>query len=52
MIYVCTVCGYQYNEDAEMKSFAKLPADWSCPVCNAPKSSFQELEVNYNDSDG
>ena len=52
MLYVCAVCGYQYNEDVEIKSFEALPDDWQCPICNAPKSEFQNIEVNYNESDG
>jgi rubrerythrin len=33
--FVCTVCGYVYEGEA-------LPADYTCPVCKAPASKFQE----------
>lgn len=26
--YVCLVCGYVYDEEAEGVKFADLPADW------------------------
>jgi len=46
--YVCNVCGYVYDPekgDPEGNippgtSFEKLPDDWTCPVCGAPKSEF------------
>jgi rubredoxin len=47
-IYVCEVCGYEYNPDVgdpdggipANTPFEKLPDDWVCPVCGAPKSQF------------
>jgi rubredoxin len=39
----CTVCGYEYDEAKEGTPFAKLPDDWTCPVCNAPKSEFEKV---------
>ena len=42
MVYVCSVCGYNYDENTEKKEFEKLPEDWSCPICGAPKSAFQK----------
>lgn len=36
--YVCTICGYVYN-DSE-KPFEDLPDDWVCPICGAPLSAF------------
>jgi rubredoxin len=39
----CTVCGYEYDEAKEGTPFEKLPADWTCPVCNAPKSEFEKV---------
>ncbi len=46
--YVCTVCGYEYdpaqgdqdNGVAPGTPFDKLPEDWVCPICGAPKSQF------------
>ncbi|HOP86508.1 MAG TPA: rubredoxin [Syntrophorhabdaceae bacterium] len=42
MIWVCSVCGYEYNENNENIPFAELSDDWHCPICNAPKSAFQK----------
>lgn len=50
--YKCTVCGYIYDPyegdpDSGIKPgtpFESLPDDWICPVCGAPKSSFEKLE--------
>lgn len=47
--YVCTVCGYVYDPaagdpDNGVKPgtpFEKVPDDWSCPICGAPKDSFE-----------
>ncbi|NLX83251.1 MAG: rubredoxin [Clostridiales bacterium] len=49
--YVCSVCGYDYDEKDGDKSqgiapgtrFLDLPEDWVCPICGADKSMF-ELE--------
>lgn len=46
--YVCKVCGYVYDPskgDSKRNilpgiPFDQLSDDWSCPVCNAPKSRF------------
>lgn len=37
--YVCTICGYRYN-DPDMP-FEDLPDTWVCPVCSMPKRVFQ-----------
>jgi len=50
--YVCTVCGYIYDEeegDSEhgikpSTPFEELPDDWCCPICGADKSLFERLE--------
>ena len=42
MKYVCNVCGYEYDEEAEGVKFADLPEDWVCPVCGVPKGEFTE----------
>ena len=44
MKYICQVCGYVYDEEAEGVPFSDLPADWSCPMCKAPKSMFSPDE--------
>lgn len=40
MKYVCSVCGYIYDETKEGKPFADLPDSWVCPLCGAAKSAF------------
>lgn len=47
--YTCSVCGYEYvpaegDTQAgvpEGTPFDKLPDDWICPVCGAPKAEFK-----------
>jgi len=47
----CTVCGYIYDpEEGDSSSdippgtpFEKLPEDWVCPVCGAPKQDFEKM---------
>ena len=49
--YKCTVCGYIYDpekgdEDGGISPntpFAKLPDNWVCPVCGAPKDMFEKI---------
>ena len=40
MRYVCSVCGYIYDDAKEKTPFDELPSDWACPMCGAPKSAF------------
>ncbi|HOJ70757.1 MAG TPA: rubredoxin [Syntrophorhabdaceae bacterium] len=42
MVWVCSICGYEYNENYEKTPFTELADDWHCPICNAPKSAFQK----------
>ena len=42
--YVCTVCGYIYDEAAEGVPFDSLPDSWACPMCTAPKAVFEPME--------
>lgn len=52
--YVCSVCGYVYDEakgipDAGIAPGTKwedLPSDWKCPLCGASKSQFTEKGVS------
>jgi len=49
--YRCVVCNYIYDPvlgdpDNGVKpgtSFEKLPDDWVCPLCGAPKSDFEKV---------
>lgn len=38
--WICSICGYVYDEAKEGKAFAELPDTWVCPLCGAPKSAF------------
>ena len=40
-VYVCSICGYEYDEAKEKVPFDKLPDDWTCPLCKHPKSDFE-----------
>lgn len=50
--YVCTVCGYIYDEikgdpDSGIEPNTKwedIPDDWTCPICGVTKENFEELE--------
>ena len=39
MRYVCSICGYVYDE-AENVPWGELPEDWKCPLCGASKTDF------------
>lgn len=38
--WICSVCGYVYDEAKEGRPFEELPDNWVCPLCGAPKSAF------------
>ena len=46
----CKVCGYIYdpaegdpeNNISPGTSFEKIPEDWVCPACGAPKDMFEK----------
>ncbi len=40
--YVCSVCGYVYDEEAEGKKFEELDDDWVCPLCSVDKTNFSQ----------
>ena len=52
-IYICSVCGYEYNPDmgdpdngiTPGTPFENLPGDWVCPVCGAQKEAFTKLDT-------
>ncbi|MEE0946925.1 MAG: flavin reductase [Acutalibacteraceae bacterium] len=39
--WVCTICGFVYDDAKEKVPFEQLPDDWTCPLCNHPKSDFE-----------
>lgn len=51
-IYVCTVCGYLFEEEkgnpevgvAPGTPWEEIPDSWVCPVCGAPKAAFELKE--------
>ena len=40
MRYICSICGYVYDEEKEGVPFSGLPDTWVCPLCRAAKSLF------------
>lgn len=44
MKYLCTVCGYIYDEAVESIPFNELPEDYVCPLCGADKEAFKLIE--------
>lgn len=52
MKYICTVCGYVYDEEigyeeggiAPGTKFEDLPDDFECPLCGVGKDSFEPKE--------
>ncbi len=53
MVYVCELCGYEYDEKlgdpdndiAPNTSWDELPDDFVCPLCGVPKEQFVEKEA-------
>lgn len=44
MKYICTLCGYIYDESVESVPFNELPDDYTCPLCGAGKDAFEVVE--------
>ena len=52
MKYVCTICGFVYDEELVDESqniapgtkFEDLPDDYVCPLCGASKEEFTKEE--------
>lgn len=42
--YVCTVCGWIYDEEEEGVLFVALPEDFICPICGVGKDQFEKLQ--------
>ena len=43
--FVCSVCGFVYDEAEQGIPFADLPDDWTCPICGSEKSLFEPEET-------
>lgn len=43
-VYICTVCGFTYDEKEQGIPFEELPEQYTCPICHAPKEKFSKLE--------
>lgn len=41
MKYICSICGYVYDETSEGTAFADFPDSWVCPLCRAAKDLFR-----------
>ena len=44
MKYVCTICGYVYDDAEHDVPFEELPDDWTCPLCGVGKENFEAQE--------
>lgn len=42
MKYICDVCGYVYDEEAEGTKWEDLDSDWVCPLCGVGKDQFSQ----------
>lgn len=42
MVYKCSICGYEYDEEKEGKPFSELT---ECPVCKQPPEKFEAVET-------
>jgi len=43
--YKCSVCGYVFTLDSETdEKWEDIPPDFTCPLCDAPKSFFKPSE--------
>ena len=45
MKYICSICGYVYDETAEGTAFTDLPDSWVCPLCRAAKDLFRPEKI-------
>ena len=43
--WICSICGYVYDEAKEGVPFQDLPETWVCPLCGAGKASFRPEEA-------
>ena len=47
MKYVCTICGYVYDDQVETVKFEDLPDTWVCPTCGVSKDMLQKVEEQF-----
>lgn len=43
-VYICGICGFEYDEADEGTAWGDLPDDWACPACTAEKEVFEAKE--------
>lgn len=46
MVYICTVCGYVFDEEQQGKPFSELT---QCPLCKQPVSKFEQVQPEYKE---
>ena len=54
MKYVCSLCGWEYDESAGYPEggiapgtpWSEVPEDFECPLCGVGKDSFEEAELS------
>ncbi|MBO5305821.1 MAG: rubredoxin [Clostridia bacterium] len=59
MLYVCALCGYEYNPETgdpendidPGTDFEDLPEDWECPLCGAGKDDFEAVRTADDEDD-
>lgn len=44
MVYVCELCGWEYDEDEQGTKWEDLPEDFACELCGASKDEFSPKE--------
>ena len=44
--FICSQCGFAFNEEIEHTAWSDLPDEWKCLVCETPKSQFSPAESN------
>lgn len=47
MVYKCSICGYEYDEEKEGKPFSELTA---CPVCKQPPEKLEPVQSEPSES--
>ncbi len=50
MKYICSICGFVYDEEKEGVPFSELPSDRVCPACGAEKAMSDPVKENMPQS--